>query len=93
MSLTREAVHDRTLYQTAEVHSKHGVILSCTFALPAYVDSEMKQQLLELGKGLKQQKYGFVDEDALGAVVRGSALVGDVWNWLRGTLGCVRTYN
>ena len=92
MALTREAVHDRTLYQTAEVHSKHGVILSCAFALPAYMDSETKQELLELGESLKQQKYGFVHEDALGAVVRGSAL-GDVWNWLRGTLGSVRTYN
>ena len=92
MSLIRGIVHDRTLHQTAEVHSKHGVILSCTFALPAYMDSETKQQFLELGESLKQQKYGFVDEDALGAVVRGSALR-DVWNWLRGTLGSVRMYN
>ena len=87
-----KAVHNRMLPQTAEVHSKHGVILSCTFALPESVDPELSRQLGELSERLKQQRYGFVDEGALGAGVRAGA-VATVWNWLRERIGYNRTCN
>ncbi|EPS98727.1 hypothetical protein FOMPIDRAFT_1125697 [Fomitopsis schrenkii] len=70
---------------TADIHSKHGVILSCTFTLPASVDPELVRQLVELGERLKQQRYGFVDEGCLGAEMHEGAQ-GAVWRWLQGRI-------
>ncbi|KZT66040.1 Lipoyltransferase and lipoate-protein ligase [Daedalea quercina L-15889] len=67
---------------TAEIRSKHGVILSCCFEMSNRRDLELEQQLAALGEKLKQQKYGLVDESALGPEVHGGA-TGEVWGWLR----------
>ncbi|TFY67634.1 hypothetical protein EVJ58_g1479 [Rhodofomes roseus] len=67
---------------TAHIKSKHGVILSCSFEIPASADSTLDQNLTALSKRLEQQKYGFVEDSALGPEVHSGAL-GEVWEWLR----------
>jgi len=66
----------------ARIESKHGVIISCAFSMPDSVDSELDRQLAALGKKLGQQKYGFVDKNALEPEVHNGALE-EVWEWLR----------
>lgn len=84
-----EAVHDQTLWiQTADIHSKHGIILSCTFSSSESADPGSMRQLGELSERLKQQRYGFVDESALGAEAHEGGLQGAVWHWLRGRVDC-----
>lgn len=57
--------------QTAHIHARHGVILSCTVR---GLDSE-------LGKALEGKRYGFVEDEELGVDVSGEAAV--VWAWLK----------
>ncbi|KAH9077017.1 Lipoyltransferase and lipoate-protein ligase [Lactarius deliciosus] len=46
---------------TARIHSKHGVILSCS--LTAEEDTSDAMKLDELGRELEGQKYGFLDKE------------------------------
>ncbi|KAI0732854.1 hypothetical protein C8Q72DRAFT_815227 [Fomitopsis betulina] len=73
---------------TADIHSKHGIILSCTFSSSESADPGSMRQLGELSERLKQQRYGFVDESALGAEAHEGGLQGAVWHWLRGRVDC-----
>lgn len=69
---------------TARIHSKHGVILSCALSVSDGVNPELKGQLDVLAARLREQKYGFVDEDVLSiAGVDGDRQVDGVWKWLR----------
>ncbi|KAH9939952.1 hypothetical protein B0H21DRAFT_697910 [Amylocystis lapponica] len=68
---------------TAQIHSKHGMILSCTLATSDTVNSALKQGLGEFADGLTGQKYGFVEEDTLLAKVGYQTAITDLWQWLR----------
>ncbi|KAL4065143.1 hypothetical protein V8B97DRAFT_1867378 [Scleroderma yunnanense] len=73
------------------IRSKHGIILSCSFALsPASSTSpNIQMALSELGKRLEGKRYGFVldaevfvpSECALAEVAKSE--VSDVWRWLK----------
>ncbi|KAL4069865.1 hypothetical protein V8B97DRAFT_2024506 [Scleroderma yunnanense] len=73
------------------IRSKHGIILSCSFALsPASsMSSNIQMVLSELGKWLEGKRYGFVldvevfvpSECALAEAAKSE--VSDVWRWLK----------
>ncbi|KAI0347459.1 Lipoyltransferase and lipoate-protein ligase [Trametopsis cervina] len=70
---------------TAKVHSKHGIILDCSFEYSG-TDSDTVDLLRELGSSLEGQKYAFVQEkdlDAVGDAVASGGVLGDVWQWLK----------
>jgi len=46
---------------TAKIHSKHGIILSCSLAAEDTSDTEMLERL---GRELEGQKYGFLSKEA-----------------------------
>lgn len=66
--------------QTANIRSKHGVILSCSLEYES--SAEPKDALDCLAKNLEGQRYGFV-EDSLSEGSNADERVGQVWNWLR----------
>ncbi|KDQ64230.1 hypothetical protein JAAARDRAFT_118000 [Jaapia argillacea MUCL 33604] len=70
---------------TAQIRSKHGVILSCSLALTPLrggdTSQELQEELGELGKQLEGQRYGFVDEARLRNEIGDHTKA--VWEWLR----------
>ncbi|PCH40972.1 Lipoyltransferase and lipoate-protein ligase [Wolfiporia cocos MD-104 SS10] len=68
---------------TAEIHSKHGIILACALTTSGNVDPALKAQLEGLAGQLKEQKYAFVDEAALPSAVREQGPLRDMWQWLK----------
>ena len=71
----------------ATVHSKHGIILDCSIAAPE-ASEETTAELQELALRMKDQKYGFVDESALGLDDMTSGTTREVWEWLRKEMEC-----
>lgn len=67
----------------AELHSKHGIIISCEFVLPDGVDPSLSARLKAMADRLKDQRYGFVDDSVIESEMRGSSELSDVWQWLR----------
>ncbi|KAI0068630.1 Lipoyltransferase and lipoate-protein ligase [Artomyces pyxidatus] len=61
---------------TAEIRSKHGIILSCTLQ----AGRADLFALADVASALEGEKYAFVDE---GAHYNGEGPARDVWNWLR----------
>ncbi|KIP07731.1 hypothetical protein PHLGIDRAFT_410732 [Phlebiopsis gigantea 11061_1 CR5-6] len=64
---------------TANIHSKHGMILGCTLETSAST-LPVQPNLQGLGEQLSGQKYGFVEEDVL---VLEDDTRREVWSWLR----------
>jgi lipoate-protein ligase A len=62
----------------AEIRSKHGLILSCSFTVEDTSDLEWLERL---GLGLEGQRYGFLHNTVVeyGGVGRAQ----EVWQWLR----------
>ncbi|KAI0091836.1 Lipoyltransferase and lipoate-protein ligase [Irpex rosettiformis] len=70
---------------TAQIHSKHGRILSCNLEC-ANSTKEVSQHLLQLSESLKGQKYAFVEKSDLGDVgliIEKHQALADVWHWLQ----------
>lgn len=65
-----------TALQTAKIHSKHGIILSCSITAEDVSDAMM---LDELGRELAGQKYGFLNEEA---TYGGCTRIQEVRRWL-----------
>lgn len=65
-----------TASQTAKIHSKHGVILSCSISAEDVSDAI---KLEELGRELAGQKYGFLDKEM---TYEGCARIQEVRRWL-----------
>lgn len=84
MSVRVEAVFARSdvWLQTAELHSKHGIILKCSLTCSDGVDESVKERLALLVFKLEGQRYGYVD-DTVASLVDGNLQVGGVWEWLR----------
>lgn len=60
-STNEKYVYDNlTAFQTANIRSKHGVILSCSLTIDDTSDSEW---LDSLGRRLEGQRYGFLDKE------------------------------
>jgi len=70
----------------AEIHSKHGLILSCTLTLPDDVDASLVERLNAMTDKLAQQRYGFVDQDAV-VEAQEETTVKDVGRWLQAEMG------
>ena len=68
--------------QSAELRSKHGIILSCSMTCSENVEEAIKEHLALLVLKLEGQKYGFVD-DSISLLVDGDARAAAVWNWLK----------
>lgn len=68
----------KALSQTAEINSKHGVILSCTFS---HGTREGSRDLSRLSQALEGQRYGFVDRAAVESKIDEAEK--EVWDWLR----------
>ncbi|KAJ7506573.1 hypothetical protein B0H11DRAFT_1706566 [Mycena galericulata] len=66
---------------TAEVHAKHGVILSCALRAPS-LSAELEEELVQLGASAEGKVYGRWPSER---PYDGSA-VGDVERWLGGVL-------
>jgi len=65
---------------TAKIHSKHGVILSCSLsAEDVSEDVSDAMKLEELGRELAGQKYGFLDKEM---TYEGCARIQEVRRWL-----------
>ncbi|CCM01759.1 uncharacterized protein FIBRA_03825 [Fibroporia radiculosa] len=73
---------------TAKIHSKHGVLLSCTFTTDEDVDVPLKEKFKDLEVRLEQQRYGFLDDRILGQELAGTEEVLDVWRWLKAEMNC-----
>ncbi|KAI9000719.1 Lipoyltransferase and lipoate-protein ligase [Trametes punicea] len=67
----------------AELKSKHGIILSCSFTHFEGVDSELRAGLEKLAGGLEGEKYGLVDERRIDLASSLDQRVPGVWEWLR----------
>ena len=65
-----------TVSQTAKIHSKHGVILSCSISAEDVSDAI---KLEELGRELAGQKYGLLDKEM---TYEGCAKIQEVRRWL-----------
>ena len=65
-----------TAFQTAKIHSKHGVILSCSITAEDVSDT---MKLDGLGRELAGQKYGFLDKEVTHG---GCTRVQEVRRWL-----------
>ncbi|KZT05542.1 Lipoyltransferase and lipoate-protein ligase [Laetiporus sulphureus 93-53] len=88
---TPEFTHEITLpfewsTLTAKIHSRHGIILSCTLTTSDAVDDALKQKLITLSARLEQQRYGFVDEASLGSDILEDSEIRVVWHWLKGEM-------
>lgn len=66
-----------TASQAAKIHSKHGVILSCSITAEDVSDAT---KLEDLGHELAGQKYGFFDKETN---YDGCARVQEVRRWLK----------
>ena len=76
-SIDENLVSNRlTASQAAKIHSKHGVILSCSITAE---DAPHAIKLEELGRELAGQKYGFLDKQTS---YDGCARVQEVRRWL-----------
>ncbi|TFY73183.1 hypothetical protein EWM64_g10828 [Hericium alpestre] len=63
---------------TADLHSRHGIILSCDLVA---ADGTMQRDLQTVGAALRGQKYGFVDDKVEGVAATDPAR--EVWSWLQ----------
>ncbi|KAI9064843.1 Lipoyltransferase and lipoate-protein ligase [Trametes sanguinea] len=70
---------------SAELRSKHGIILSCTFvhSETESIDSSLLTGLEKLAHGLEGEKYGFVDESVAQLPLSVDERVERVWQWLK----------
>ncbi|OSD04531.1 Lipoyltransferase and lipoate-protein ligase [Trametes coccinea BRFM310] len=68
---------------SAELRSKHGIILSCTFTHSGNSDSSLLTGLEKLAQGLEGERYGFVDESVAEFASSIDERIGEVWQWLR----------
>lgn len=68
--------------QTAKLHSKHGIILDCTFDCPG-ADTTTREQLATLSSRLKDQKYAFVDERQVVLEDIDHPVAYDIWHWIK----------
>ena len=68
--------------QTADIRSKHGIILSCSLAFSENAEERLKERLAVLVTRLQGQRYGFVD-DSVALLAEGDERVAGVWEWLR----------
>ncbi|KAI0650428.1 Lipoyltransferase and lipoate-protein ligase [Trametes meyenii] len=66
---------------SAELRSKHGIILACAFTYPNDINSGLRARLDNLAHILEGQRYGSVDESCLELGGNGPAV--DVWQWIR----------
>ncbi|KAI0638498.1 Lipoyltransferase and lipoate-protein ligase [Trametes polyzona] len=66
----------------AELRSKHGIILSCTFTHPEGEESTLWQGLEALARRLEGERYGSVN-DTVASLAESDGRVADVWTWLR----------
>ncbi|KAF9238816.1 Lipoyltransferase and lipoate-protein ligase [Melanogaster broomeanus] len=76
---------------TSTIHSKHGLILSCSFSLSedASISQTTRSALDTLSQNLIGTRYGFVDgSETLGAIGGGNEVgrVEEVWSWLKGEM-------
>ncbi len=62
--------------QTAKIHSKHGVILSCSLTAEDMSDA---MKLEKLDRELEGQKYGFLDKET---TYDGCGRIQEVRQWL-----------
>ena len=69
------------ILQSAEIRSKHGIILSCSLVFPEGAEESMKEHLAVLAMRLKGQRYGFVD-DSIKLLAKEDDRVAAVWEWL-----------
>ncbi|TBU63239.1 Lipoyltransferase and lipoate-protein ligase [Dichomitus squalens] len=67
---------------SAEIRSKHGVILSCSVACSESTEEHLKERLAALVKRLQGQRYGSVD-DGITLLAEEDERVTGVWEWLR----------
>ena len=63
------------------------MILVCSITAPEASEGT-KAELQELALRMKDQKYGFVDESALGLDDMTSGTTREVWEWLRKEMEC-----
>ncbi|KAI9447880.1 hypothetical protein H4582DRAFT_1896938, partial [Lactarius indigo] len=66
---------------TAKIHSKHGVILSCSLTAE---DTSDAMKLEKLGRELEGQKYGFLDKET---IYDGCGRIQEVRQWLIEEMG------
>ncbi|KAI1796086.1 Lipoyltransferase and lipoate-protein ligase [Ganoderma leucocontextum] len=67
---------------SAEIRSKHGIILLCTLACAEGAEVTLKERLAVLVTRLQGQRYGFVD-DSITLLAEEDERVAGVWEWLR----------
>jgi len=67
---------------TAEITSKHGIILSCSLSHEDADKPLDDGELFELTKALEGKNYGFVDDMAVEGRIAGLHSA-DVWKWLK----------
>ncbi|KAI0773387.1 Lipoyltransferase and lipoate-protein ligase [Irpex lacteus] len=70
---------------TAQIHSKHGLILGCKLEC-GDATGDISVLLPLLGEALKGQKYAFVEQSDLGEIgraIEAHKTLRDVWHWIR----------
>ncbi|KAI0722647.1 Lipoyltransferase and lipoate-protein ligase [Earliella scabrosa] len=67
---------------SAELRSKHGILLHCSMGCSEDVDESVKEILALLVLKLEGQRYGRVDE-GVGRLVEGDERAASVWEWLK----------
>ncbi|KAI0329528.1 Lipoyltransferase and lipoate-protein ligase [Cubamyces sp. BRFM 1775] len=66
----------------AELRSKHGVILACSFNRPEEVDGSLRMKLDTLASRLEGQRYGSVGSE-ISQFAKDDERIADIWAWLR----------
>ncbi|KAI0677240.1 Lipoyltransferase and lipoate-protein ligase [Trametes maxima] len=66
---------------SAELRSKHGMILGCSFTYPHDIYPGLRVDLDNLALTLAGQRYGSVDESH--RELEGKSTVADVWQWIK----------
>ena len=69
-------------FQSAEIRSKHGIILSCSLVVSESAGETVKERVAVLVTRLQGQRYGFVD-DSMALLAEEDKCVARVWEWLR----------
>ncbi|KAI0774574.1 Lipoyltransferase and lipoate-protein ligase [Fomes fomentarius] len=67
---------------SAELRSKHGVLLGCSIACSETLDGSVKERLALLALKLEGQRYGGVNEN-IALLAEGEERVVEVWEWLK----------
>jgi lipoate-protein ligase A len=72
--------------QSAEIKSKHGVILSCSLLHEGVHKCSVNEELYGLAKALEGKSYGFVNDLVEERTV--GVHSADVWKWLKTMMEC-----